>query len=83
MSADGEGSIEMLFVVPHPELQATISVSVAVDSNLEKQPSCMIRLPRCPVSHISAKTEETPVIRKEEEMAVQREDSRLVQSTHI
>jgi DNA-binding IclR family transcriptional regulator len=75
MSADGEESIGMPIIGPHPELQATISVSVAVEINLEKQQSCMIRLPRCPASHISAKTEDTSVIRKEEEMAVQYEDS--------
>jgi DNA-binding IclR family transcriptional regulator len=58
MSADGEESIGMPIIGPHPELQATISVSVAVEINLEKQQSCIIRLPRCPASHISAKTEE-------------------------
>ncbi len=55
-------------IEPHPELHITISVSAAVEINLEKQLSCMITLPRCPATYISAKTEETPVIGTEEEM---------------
>lgn len=75
MCADGEESIGVLFIEPQPEMQATISVSVAVEINLEKQQSCTIRLPICPASQISAKTEETSVSRKEEETAVRYEDS--------
>jgi hypothetical protein len=56
MSANGKESIGMLTIDPHPELQATISVSVAVEINLEKQRSGTIRLPKCPASHISAIT---------------------------
>jgi len=48
MFADGEESIVVPIIGPHPELQATISVSVTVEINLEKKQSCTIRLPRYP-----------------------------------
>lgn len=47
-SADGEGSMGMPAMEPHPELKVTINVNIAVDINLEKQLCCMIGLPRYP-----------------------------------
>jgi hypothetical protein len=58
MFAEGEESTGIPIIgPPHPELQATINVSVVVEINLEKRQNCMIRLPRYLVSQLSAKTE--------------------------
>jgi hypothetical protein len=45
--AEGREPRGMSITGPHPEIHATIRISVVVKINLEKWLSCMIRLPRC------------------------------------